>query len=90
MEIDTRDPAGMTDEEIQHEISLLVERLKELRSTPRSDWHREFEDVLQIEIRGWGNDSWVIHEVTLGEDAPRIDFIVMSGDRLPENVKSVF
>lgn len=80
----------MTEEEIQKEIGLLVARLKELRATPRSDWHREFEDILQIEIRNWGNNSWVIHEVSLGEDAPRIDFIVMSGDKLPENVKEVF
>ena len=31
-----------------------------------------------------------MEQYTLGEDAPRIDFIVVSGDELPKNVKEVF
>ena len=32
----------------------------------------------------------MLREYTLGEDAPRIDFIVVSGDTLPPDVKEVF
>ena len=34
--------------------------------------------------------SWAIREHTLGEEAPRIDFIVASGDKLPADVKDIY
>ena len=67
----------MTEAERKRERKLLLQRLKQLNTYPRSDWHREFEDALQLEH-------------SLGEDAPRIDFIVVSGNKLPDNVKDVF
>ena len=84
------DPSKMTEKERQERIKELLTELKVLRSIPRSDWHREFENALQLDVESWGNGSWVIREHTLGEDAPRIDFIVVSGDRLPGDVKDVF
>ena len=33
-------------------------RLKALNAVPRSDWHREFEDAIQLEIASWDNGSW--------------------------------
>ena len=66
--ISTKDPATMSDEERQTEAPLLLECLKALRSTPRSDWHRGFEDVLQLKFSSWGVKYRIHHEVTLGED----------------------
>ena len=80
----------MTEAEKQEERKQLLARLKQLNTYPRSDWHREFEDALQIDVESWDNGSWVIREHSLGEEAPRIDFIVVSGNKLPTNVKAVF
>ena len=41
-------------------------------------------------MESWNIGAWTIREHTLGEDAPRIDFIVASGDKLPVDVKAVF
>ena len=75
--ISTKDPSTMSGEERQTEATLLLERLKVLSSTPRSDWHRGFEDVLQVKLSSWGVKYRIHHEVTLGEDAPRIDYLVV-------------
>ena len=80
----------MAEDEKQEERKRLLARLKQLNTYPRSDWHREFEDALQIDVESWDNGSWVIREHSLGEEAPRIDFIVVSGNKLPTNVKAVF
>ena len=80
----------MSEEEILKERELLRKRLKDLSASPRSDWHREFEDALQLDVESWDNGSWLIREHTLGEDAPRIDFIVVSGENLPDDVKDIF
>ena len=82
-------PSEMTETERQARIKELLAELKALRSFPRSDWHRGFEDALQLDVESW-KESWVIREHTLGEDAPRIDFIVVSGGKLPPDVKAVF
>ena len=84
------DPESMSEKERKEEIQFHRDRLKALHSSLRSDWHREFEDALQLDIESWKNGSWVIREYTIGEDAPRIDFIVVSGDKLPDDVKEVF
>ena len=88
--ISTKDPASMTEEERQQEATRLAERLKALRSVPRSDWHRGFEDLLQVEISEWGVKYKIDHEVTLGEDAPRIDFLVLTLNGLPDKIKTAF
>ena len=90
MIISDTDPAVMTEAERKRERKLLLQRLKQLNTYPRSDWHREFEDALQLDVESWDNGSWVLREHSLGEDAPRIDFIVVSGNKLPDNVKDVF
>ena len=90
MIISDTDPANMAEDEKQEERKRLLARLKQLNTYPRSDWHREFEDALQIDVESWDNGSWVIREHSLGEEAPRIDFIVVSGNKLPTNVKAVF
>ena len=90
MVISDTDPAVMTEAERKWERKLLLQRLKQLNAYPRSDWHREFEDALQLDVESWDNGSWVIREHSLGEDAPRIDFIVVSGNKLPDDVKAVF
>ena len=66
------------------------DRLKALNAVPRSDWHREFENLLQIEVEAWNNGTVINREVSIGEDAPRADFILVRGNRLPDHVKSVF
>ena len=88
--ISTKDPATMSDEERQTEATLLLERLKALRSTPRSDWHRGFEDVLQVKLSSWGVKYRIHHEVTLGEDAPRIDYLVVMLEDMPAIVEKAF
>ena len=90
MIISDTDPANMTEAEKQEERKQLLSRLKQLNTYPRSDWHREFEDALQIDVASWDNGSWVIREHSLGEEAPRTDFIVVSGNRLPADAKDVF
>ncbi|MBR1627694.1 MAG: hypothetical protein IJ679_00305 [Lachnospiraceae bacterium] len=84
------DASSLSPEERQTEISIHLDRLKELRKVPRSDWHREFEDALQLDIEAWENGSWVIREHTLGEYPPRMDFIVVVGEKLPTDTKGVF
>lgn len=81
---------NMTPSERKAEIESLSARLKALRATPRSDWHREFEDILQLDVDSWKTNSWIDTEVTIGEDAPRTDFIIVNNDVLPDSVKSIF
>ena len=71
-------------------IAYHKEQLKLLRSVPRSDYHKGFEDALLLDVESWKIGAWTICEHTLGEDAPRIDFIVVSGEKLPAGVKAVF
>lgn len=84
------DASELSSEDRQAEISILLSRLKQLRKVPRSDWHREFEDALQLDIEEWDNGTWVIREHELGEDPPRTDFIVVVGEKLPPDAKGVF
>lgn len=84
------DASELSSEERQAEVSIYLSRLKQLRKVPRSDWHREFEDALQLDIEEWDNGTWVIREHELGEDPPRTDFIVVVGEKLPPDAKGVF
>ena len=93
------DPQTMTNSQKDREKKQLRERLKALNATPRSDWHREFEDILQTdveeleELAAKEQYKLVAHinrEVTIGEDAPRADFIIVALDKLPKGAKSIF
>ena len=84
------DPKTMSHGQKDRERKLFRDRLKALNAVPRSDWHRGFEDILQIEIESWNNGSVLHREVSVGEDAPRADFIMVNSAGLPPGVKSVF
>ena len=84
------DPRTLSSARKERERKLLRRRLKDLNAVPRSDWHREFENILQIEVESWNNGTVIEREVFVGEDAPRADFILVRGATLPEHVKSVF
>ena len=88
--ISTRPASEMTEAEKNEERKLIRNRLKELNAAPRSDWHREFEDAIQLTIEAWNVGAWTIREHELGEDPPRTDLIVVTGNGLPENVEEVF
>ena len=88
--ISTRPASAMTEAEKNEERKLIRNRLKELNASPRSDWHREFEDAIQITIEAWNVGAWTIREHELGEYPPRTDLIVVTGNGLPENVEKVF
>ena len=83
-------PEKLSNTQKEQERKQLRERLKALNAVPRSDWHREFENILQIEILSWQNGTVIDREVSIGEDAPRADFILVSDTVLPEHVKSMF
>ena len=84
------DPQDMSSYEREQERVQLLDRLKALRAVPRSDWHREFEDVLQIDVDSWNNHAWIEREVSIGEDAPRADYLIVNSEGLPKTAKSVF
>ncbi|MBR1659995.1 MAG: hypothetical protein IJ705_06730, partial [Oscillospiraceae bacterium] len=84
------DPQTLSGAQKDRERKLYRERLKALNTVPRSDWHREFENILQIEMESWHNGAVMDREVSIGEDAPRADFIVVSETALPREAKSVF
>ena len=83
-------PKDMTTAERDHEVKQHLKRLKELRAVPRSDWHREFEDVLLLDIDSWNNNSYLERVVSIGEDAPRADYIIVTSNGLPDSAKAVF
>ena len=82
-------PSEMTEIERQERIKEILSELKALRPFTRLDWNRGFEDALQLDVGTW-KDSWTIREHTLGEDALRLDFIVVSGGKLSPDVKAVY
>ena len=84
------DPKALSAGQKERERKLLRNRLKAINAVPRSDWHRDFENILQIEIDSWQNGTIIDREVSIGEDAPRADFIMVCDTELPEHVKSVF
>jgi len=68
---------------------------KELRkATPRSDWHAGFEAYLKVDAyNAEGGTAEVIVEHSLGEEPPRIDFIVWlhdEGTRLNKQIYDIF
>ena len=88
--ISTRSPSAMSEAGKRRERRLLRDRMKVLNATPRSDWHREFEDAVQLTIEAWDVGAWTIREHELGEGPPRTDLIVVTGNGLPEDVEDVF
>ena len=87
-----RDITKMGEDEKKEEARLLAARLKELRATPRSDWHREFERILRIEAEPYGGDVQITAEHTLGVDPPRADFLILDDRKrmMRESGKGIF
>ena len=67
----------VTDAERKARISELLAELKELQATPRSDWHAGFEALLHIEAHKYGGRVQIKTEHLLGEEPPRVDFVVL-------------
>ena len=88
--ISNRPVTEMSEAEKKAERKLIRDRLKALNASPRSDYHREFEDAVQLTIEAWNVGAWTIREHELGEDPPRTDLIVVTGNGLPDNVEEVF
>lgn len=86
-----KSPADMSDEEKKEEITLLRDRLKALNSTPRSDWHREFERILRDDVKAYGSDVEIRTEEELGIDPPRVDYLILDDKkRMMSHGKSIF
>lgn len=69
----------------------LVEQLKWLNTPARSDWHAGFEAYLKADALGTvGGKAEVIVEHSLGEEPPRIDFIVWMHSRGVELGKTIY
>ena len=83
-------PKAMSHAQKDLEKKMLRERLKALNAVPRSNWHRGFEDILQIDVASWKNDAHIDREISIGEEAPRADFLVINSNRLPDAAKSIF
>ena len=84
------DPSTMTEEAKKEEISTLSERLKALRATPRSDWHRIFERILREEARPYGSDVEIRVEQELGIDPPRMDYLILDDMKHLMRGKEIF
>ena len=66
--------------ERRERIKELYAELKELTATPRSDWHSGFEAILKIDTHKYGDKVAIRVEHTLGEEPPRIDFVILVND----------
>ena len=88
--ISNRPASQMTEAEKKAERKLIRDRLKELNASPRSDYHMEFEDAVQLTIEAWDVGAWTIREHELGENPPRTDLIVVTGNGLPDNAEEAF
>ena len=84
------DPSTMTEEAKKEEIATLSERLKALRATPRSDWHRIFERILREEARPYGSDVEIRVEQELGIDPPRVDYLILDDMKHLMRGKEIF
>ena len=72
----------MTEAEKKDERRLLMDRLKALNATPRSDWHRAFERIIRSDARPFGKDVDIRIEEELGIDPPRIDYLILDDKKL--------
>ena len=83
-------PDTMTQQERKEEAKELLARLKALRITPRSDWHREFERILREEARPYGTDVSIRVEEELGIDPPRVDYLILDDKKRLMRQKDIF
>ena len=58
----------LSEEEKKQRIQELLAELKELRATPRSDWHAAFEALLRIETFRFGDKVHIHTEEEIGEE----------------------
>ena len=84
------DPSTMTEQAKKEEIEAITKRLKELRATPRSDWHRIFEYLLREEARPYGEDVEIRVEQELGVDPPRVDYLILDDMKRMMRGKEIF
>lgn len=84
------DPATMTEQAKKAEIEAITKRLKQLRATPRSDWHRIFEYLLREEARPYGTDVEIRVEQELGADPPRVDYLILDDMKHLMRGKEIF
>ncbi len=70
----------MTEEERKEQIEYHLAALKELRATPRSDWHAGFEALLKIETFRYEDKVRIRVEEEIGVMPPRTDFIILVED----------
>ena len=81
---------AVLEEEKKREIKKHLSRLKLLRATPRSDWHREFERIFRLEAQPYGKDVRIVIQHYLGEEPPRIDYIILDDFKRLMHGKSIF
>ena len=85
---------ALSDSEKKELRQELIAVFKELNTSPRSDWHAGFEAYLKVDARNAeGGTAEVIVEHSLGEEPPRIDFIVWlhdEGIRLNKQIYNIF
>ncbi|MBR1685567.1 MAG: hypothetical protein IJ708_10575 [Clostridia bacterium] len=80
----------MTEQEKQQRVSELLSELRELRATPRSDWHAGFEALLRIETHRFENLVHIRTEEEIGEVPPRTDFVILVEDEKVDFGKEIF
>ena len=80
----------LTEEEKKQRIKELLAELKELRATPRSDWHAGFEALLRIETYKYGDKVHIRTEEEIGEVPPRADFVILVEDEEVDLEKAIF
>ena len=80
----------MTDQEKKQRIKELLAELKELRATPRSDWHAGFEALLRIETHRYGDLVRISTEEEIGEVPPRADFVILVEREKVDLEKEIF
>ena len=80
----------MTEEERQQQIKELLAKLKELRATPKSDWHAAVEALLRIEMYRFADKVHISTEEEIGEMPPRTDFVILVEDEKVEFEKAIF
>ena len=64
---------------------------KALNTHPRSDWHKlGFETILRIEMHPYGDTVQILTEQTLGEEPPRIDYIILVAKEARRMKKGIY
>lgn len=80
----------MDEEKKKKRIARLRARLAELEYTPRSDWNSAFEALLRIDMHKYGSHVSIKAEHRLGEEPPRIDYLLVKGGSGVDLGKGIF